>query len=67
VATLLTYGTARVLLAGDAKAGKEEHSLAVRTRGLKRSSTFRNYTPSEPGFRALLTDGGTKRLELFRA
>jgi hypothetical protein len=46
VAILLTYGMARVLQAGDAKARKEEHSpVAVRTRGLKQSSTFRNYTP----------------------
>jgi len=42
VAILLTYGTARVLLARDAEARKEEHSPAVRTRGLKRSSTSRN-------------------------
>jgi hypothetical protein len=27
------------------------------TQGLKRSSTFRNYTHSEPRFRALLTEG----------
>ncbi len=42
VAILLSYATARVLLAGDAEA-REEHRQAVRTRGLKRSSTFRNY------------------------
>jgi hypothetical protein len=33
----------RILLAGDAEAREEEHRRAVRTRGLKRSSTFRNY------------------------
>ena len=56
VSILLTYGMAGVLLlAGDAEARKE-HSPAVRTRGLKRSSTFRNYTHSEPRFRALLTE-----------
>jgi hypothetical protein len=37
VAILLTYYTARVLLGGDAEAREEEHSPAVRTRGLKRS------------------------------
>ena len=42
VAILLTYGTARMLLARDAEARKEEHSPAVRTRGLERSSTSRN-------------------------
>ena len=63
VAILLTYGTARVLLAGDAEARKEEHRRAVRTRGLKRSSTFRNYTHSEPMFRALLT-GEDSNLQL---
>jgi hypothetical protein len=30
---------------------------AAPTRGLKRSSTFRNYIHSEPRFRALLTEG----------
>ena len=30
-AILLTYGTARVLLAGDAEAREEEHRQAVRT------------------------------------
>jgi beta-lactamase superfamily II metal-dependent hydrolase len=56
VAILLTYGTARVLLAGDVEAREEQHR-AVRTRGLKRLSTFRNYTHSEPRFRALLREG----------
>jgi hypothetical protein len=46
-----------ILLAGDAKATITWR--AVHARGLKRSSTFRNYTHtlSEPGFRALLTEG----------
>jgi hypothetical protein len=64
VAILLTFGTARVLRGGDAKAMKEEHSPAVRTRGLKRSSTFPNYTRSEPRFRALLLTGGASGVEL---
>jgi competence protein ComEC len=37
VALLLTYGTTHIVLTGDAKARKEEHRRAVRTRGLKRS------------------------------
>ena len=40
---------------------------AVRTRGLNRPSTFRNYTHSEPRFRVLLTEDDTERLELARA
>jgi hypothetical protein len=43
VAILLTYGTARVLLASDAEAREEEHRRATPTRGLK--------------FRALLSEG----------
>jgi hypothetical protein len=30
------------------------------TRGLKRSSTFRNYTHSEPRFRALLAEAASE-------
>jgi hypothetical protein len=45
----------RVILANDAEA-REEQRRAVRTRGLERSSTFRNYTHSEPRFRALVTE-----------
>jgi hypothetical protein len=52
VAILLTYGTARVLSASAAEAREEKHRRAVRTRGLKRSSPFRNYSHSEPRFRA---------------
>jgi hypothetical protein len=37
------------------------------TRDLKRSSKFRNYTRSEPRFRALLTEDGAQRLELSRS
>jgi hypothetical protein len=33
------------------------------TGGLKRSSKFRNYTPPEPRFCALLTEEGAERLE----
>ena len=57
MAIRLSYATARVLLAGHVEAKDEEHRRAVRTRGLKRSSTFRNYIHSEPRFRALLTEG----------
>jgi hypothetical protein len=60
VAILLTYGTIRVLLAGDAEAREEEYRRAAHTRGLKRSSTFRNYTHSEPRFHALLTEGASE-------
>jgi hypothetical protein len=68
VAILLTYGTARVLLVGDAETREEECiSRTARTRGFKRSSTFRNYTHSEPRFRALLTEGGAQRVELAGA
>jgi hypothetical protein len=62
VAILLSYGAAHVLLVGDAEKRKEEHSQAVCTRGLKRSSTFRNYIHSEPRFRALLTEGDAQVL-----
>jgi hypothetical protein len=58
VAILLAYGTASVLLAGDPET-REEHRQAVRTRGLKRSSTFRNYIHSELRFCALLTEKGS--------
>jgi hypothetical protein len=60
VAILLTYGTARVL---PARPGRGRSSTAICTRGLTRWKTFRNYTHSEPWFRALLTEGG-ERLEL---
>jgi antibiotic biosynthesis monooxygenase (ABM) superfamily enzyme len=59
VAILLTYGTARVLLAGDAEA-REEHRQAVRTRGLEWWLTFQKYTRSEPRFHALLTEGASE-------
>jgi hypothetical protein len=65
VALLLTYGMARVLLTGDAEA-REEYIAKGPIWGLSLSSTFRNYTHSEPRFRALLTEGGNGRLELAR-
>jgi beta-lactamase superfamily II metal-dependent hydrolase len=65
VTILLPYGTARVLLVGDAETRVTWR--AVHARGLKRSSTFRNYTHTEPGFRALLTESGNQRVELARA
>jgi hypothetical protein len=61
VVILLTYDTVRALLAGDAEA-RESTWPADPTRGLKRSSTFRNYTHSEPRFRALLTEGDARVL-----
>ena len=64
---LRASGTACVLLAGDAKAREEEFKRAASARGLNRSSTFRNYTHSEPRFRVLLTEDGTQRLELSRS
>jgi hypothetical protein len=65
VAILLNYGTARVLLAIDAEA-KEEYMPNDPTRGPKRSSTFRNYTHSEPRFRALLTESGDPHVRFSR-
>ena len=59
MAILLTYGTARILLAGDAEA-REEHRQGARARDLKRSSKFRNYTHSELRFCALLTEGASE-------
>jgi hypothetical protein len=35
--------------------------------GGKSSSTFRNYTHSEPRFRALLTEGGAELFDFVRA
>jgi hypothetical protein len=64
--TFLTYGTARVLLVGDAEKRKEEHRRAVRTRGLKRSSGFRSTIRPELMFRALLTEGDARRVALAR-
>jgi beta-lactamase superfamily II metal-dependent hydrolase len=42
VVILLTCGMARIFLAGDAEA-REEYIALTTIRGLKRSSTFRNY------------------------
>jgi hypothetical protein len=52
----------RVLIADHAGA-TEEYIPKGHTRGLKRSSTFRNYTRSEPRFRAVLTESGAKVIE----
>ena len=46
---------------------REEHRQAVRIRGIERSSTFRNHTQYEPRFRALLTEGPSRQVELARA
>jgi hypothetical protein len=64
VATLLTYGTARILLAGDAEANEEEYMANGPYIGPSRSSKFRNYTHSEPRFRTLLTEGDATHLAL---
>lgn len=66
VAFLLTYGTARILLAGDAAVREEEYMRAVPARGLKRSSGFRSTKRPELRLRALLTADGS-RLKLGRA
>ena len=61
VALLLSYGTARILLASDAEVREEEeYRRAAPTRGPKRSSTFRNYTHFEPRFRALRAEGASE-------
>jgi len=57
VAILLTYGTARVLLAGDAEAREEYMAGNPYTRSLIVPSTSRNYTHSELRFRTLLAEG----------
>ncbi len=56
---------ARVLLTGDAEA-REDHIAKGAARGLKRPSTFRNYTHPEPRFRALLTEDGTRQVGLVK-
>jgi hypothetical protein len=47
--------------------GRKGRWRAVTTRGLNWSSTFQNYTHSEPRFNALLTEDGPERLELAGA
>jgi hypothetical protein len=59
VAILLTYATARILLAGDA-AAREEDMASAATRGLKRSSRFETTKQFEVKFRALLTEEASK-------
>jgi hypothetical protein len=49
-----------ILLAGDAQATITWRT--VPTRGLKRWLTFRNYAHSEPRFRVLLTDEGSREI-----
>jgi hypothetical protein len=64
VAILLTYGTARVLLVGDAETREEECiSRTARTRGFKRSSGFETTKQSELRFRALLTGSDARVLD----
>jgi hypothetical protein len=57
VTILLSYGTARVLLAGDAEAREEEYMAGGPYTGPLTVINVRNYTHSEPRFRALLTEG----------
>jgi hypothetical protein len=59
VAILLTYGTARGLLADDAEARKCTWP-EVCTRGLKRWLTFETTKSAELRFRARLTEGASK-------
>ncbi len=59
VAILLTYSSACIVLDSDGKVG-EKPGRALHARDLTRSSTFRNYTHSEPRFRALLTEGASE-------
>ncbi len=66
VAILLSYGRARILLAGDAEA-REGYRQAVHARGLKRSSKFESTKQPELRFRALLTEDGARHIELARA
>ena len=47
-------------LVGEAKAREEEHSLAVRTRGLKRLRSLRKTNRTELRFRAQLPSVGLK-------
>src|SRR5918998_1723367 len=67
VALLLTHGTARVLLAGDAEAREEEYMAFGPYTGPLTSSTSRYHTHSDPRFRALPVDRATERLELAGA
>jgi hypothetical protein len=66
VAILLSYGTARLLLACDAEYGWSTWRTAG-TRGLERSSGFKSTKQPELCFRALLTEGDAQRLELSRS
>jgi len=50
----------RAMLAGDAKARKEEYSPAVRTRGLKRLLTFETTKQANLRFRVRLTEGASE-------
>jgi len=64
---LLTYGTARILLAGDAEANEEEYMAnGPYTGPLTIINVLKLHTPSQ-GIRALLTEDGAERLEVARA
>jgi len=64
-ALFLTYGTARILLAGDAEAREEEYMAGGPYTGpLTPWSTPQTTNKSELRFSALLAESGAERLEL---
>ena len=66
MAVLLTYGTARVLLAGDAEAKEEEYMASGPYTGpLTLINVPKLHTLSEQWFRARLTEGVADRLALL--
>ena len=69
VAILLTYGTARILLAGDAEANEEEYEEEYMANGpyigpLTIINVEKLHTHSEPTFRALLPSGKPSDVQL---
>jgi hypothetical protein len=65
---MLTYGTARVLLAGDAEANEEEYiANGPYTGPLTIINVPKLHTHTQPRFRALLAEDDTERLVLARA
>ena len=67
MAILLTYGTARILLAGDAEANEEEYMANGPYTGPLTINNVPKLHTIKSRFRALLTEGGIERLELARA
>jgi hypothetical protein len=60
VAVLLTYGQPVSSWLATPRPRRRNTWPTASMRGLKRSSTFRNYTHSEPRFCALLTEGDVR-------